>query len=133
MTATTWVDTSPVHEELVDVELIQGMSLAMAQATIQLALKKRRISRADLAKRMGRQRSFVTRMMSGGYNMTIKTFALALASCAYRPTFGYAPITWVIGAESERPILTTRDSVPAGAGTFLPALATPLEKCSLLG
>jgi plasmid maintenance system antidote protein VapI len=116
MTATTWVDANPLREELVDVELIQGSSLAMAQATIQQAINRRKISRTDLAKRMGRQRSFVTRMMSGDYNMTIKTFALALAACAYRPTFGFAPVTWRWADENESQ-LTIRDTVPAGAGT----------------
>jgi hypothetical protein len=119
MTATTWVDMSASREELVDVELVQGASLAMAQATIQNAINRRKISRTDLAKRMGRQRSFVTRMMRGDYNMTIRTFALALAACAYRPTFGFAPVTWTWADENEDPTLRIAGSVPAGAGTFL--------------
>lgn len=129
MTATTWVDASPLREELVDVELIQGASLAMAQATLQQAINKRQISRADLAKRMGRKRSFVTRMMNGDHNMTIKTFALALAACAYRPTFGFAPITWTWADQSEQLTLTMQDLVPAGAGT---SMLADLPMCSLL-
>lgn len=125
MTATTWTDTSPLREELVDVELVQGSSLAMAQATIQGALNRRKLSRAELAKRMGRQRSFVTRMMSGDYNMTIKTFALALAACAYRPTFGFAPITWRWADENDSPKIVNRDMVPAGAGTSMLAASSP--------
>jgi plasmid maintenance system antidote protein VapI len=92
----------------------------MAQATIQQAISKRKISRTDLAKRMGRQRSFVTRMMSGDYNMTIKTFALALAACAYRPTFGFAPVTWMWADDNEEP-LPIKDQVPAPAGTSMRA------------
>ena len=122
MTVTTWVDASALREELVDVDLVQGASLAMAQATIQNAINRRKISRTDLAKRMGRQRSFVTRMMRGDYNMTIRTFALALAACAYRPTFGFTPVTWMWADESEKTTRKITESVSAGAGTFLFAI-----------
>jgi plasmid maintenance system antidote protein VapI len=121
MSVTTWVNTGALVEEPVDVELVQGAALAMAQATIQQAICKRKISRTDLAKRMGRQRSFVTRMMSGNYNMTIKTFALALAACAYRPTFGFAPVTWTWVDDNDKPTVT-KDPVPASAGTLMRVL-----------
>lgn len=78
----------------VDFEVVQESALAMAQATIQKAIKERNLSRSDLAKRMGRQRSFVTRMMSGSHNLTIKTFALALAACDFEVTLGYSPLRW---------------------------------------
>jgi len=121
MTTTTWEGTNSSDEEVVDVELIQAAALATAQATIQQAINRRKLSRTVLAKRMGRERSFVTRMMSGDYNMTIKTFALALAACAYRPTFGFAPVTWVWAVENENPASNILDtSVPAGAGTSMP-------------
>jgi len=122
MSVTTWLNTGVQVEKPVDVDLVQGAALAMAQATIQQAINKRKISRTALARRMGRQRSFVTRMMSGDYNMTIRTFALALAACSYRPTFGFAPVTWTWADNNDKPTVTN-NPVPASAGTLMRVFA----------
>ena len=73
-------------------EVIEETAIAMAQATIQAALNESNVSRSDLAKRMGRPRSFITKMLKGDHNLTIRTFARALAGCGYELRYSYQPI-----------------------------------------
>lgn len=77
-----------------DMEVLSESALAMAQATLQNAIDDSNISRADLARRMDSPRSFVTRMLSGSHNLTIKTMARCLAACGYEIQFGVKPIQW---------------------------------------
>jgi transcriptional regulator with XRE-family HTH domain len=91
-----------------DIEVIEETALAMAQSTIQGAINSCRISRAALAEKMGRPRSFVSRMLSGEHNLTIKTLARALAACGYQARFEYVPI--------QLPLVVT--STPAQAETY---------------
>jgi hypothetical protein len=74
------------------VEVLEEMALAMAQSTICGAMQASQTSRAVLAERMSRPRSFVTRMLGGAHNLTIKTMAKALAGCGYELRFSFAPI-----------------------------------------
>jgi plasmid maintenance system antidote protein VapI len=78
----------------IDFEILQESALAMAQATIQKAITQSGIKRSALAERMRRPRSFVSKMLSGSHNLTIKTFALALAACGLELQFNYMPIQW---------------------------------------
>lgn len=71
-------------------ELIEETALAMAQASIQIALADARITRTELARRMGCPRSYITKMMQGDHNMTIKTLARALGACGKVMTFSVA-------------------------------------------
>lgn len=78
----------------VDFAVLQESALAIAQATLENALASSGITRSELAEKMSRPRSFISRMMSGSHNLTIKTFALALAACGFEPRFAYTPIQW---------------------------------------
>jgi hypothetical protein len=78
----------------VDFEILQESALAMAQATISNAIGDARITRSQLAARMNRPRSFISKMLSGSHNLTIKTFALALAACGFEVQFTFSPIQW---------------------------------------
>ncbi len=99
----------------VDYEILEGTAIGMAQLTIQKALNKSTLKgRSDLARKMGTSRSFITRMLSGGHNLTIKTFALALAACGFEPTFGFQPIQW--GFMAEEPIPITSEAAPTNNG-----------------
>jgi hypothetical protein len=62
-------------------ESIQEGALAMAQCTIQLAMHDARLTKTQLATRMNRPVVFVTRMLEGDHNLTVKTLAAALAAC----------------------------------------------------
>lgn len=77
-----------------DLDILEEAALAMAQATIQNAINKSGISRAELARRLGRPRSFVSRLLSGDHNLTIRTMARALLACGYEVRFGSEPLTW---------------------------------------
>jgi transcriptional regulator with XRE-family HTH domain len=77
-----------------DPEILEESALAMAQATIQGAITTSGISRAELSRRMGRSRSFVTRMLRGDHNLTVRTMARALTACGYEPRFSYQTIEW---------------------------------------
>ena len=62
-------------------ELLQEGALAQAQATMQRAFDASGLTKKQLASRMNRPVTFVTRMLEGDHNLTVKTFAVALAAC----------------------------------------------------
>lgn len=70
-----------------DLLILQESALAMAQSTIENAMRAAKITRAELAARMGRPRSYITKMLSGEHNLTVKTFALALAAAGFEMRF----------------------------------------------
>jgi transcriptional regulator with XRE-family HTH domain len=119
---TQWVGSDHARKEPLDYEILQESALAMAQATIQNAFNESGLkSRAELARRMGKKRSYVTRILRGEHNLTVKTFALALAACGFRARLSYGPMQWGWARlEPEYPVLPQNESsVPAGAGTFM--------------
>jgi len=70
---------------------IESLALEAAE-TIATLMAKRKTSRADLAKRLGKSRAWVTQMLSGKANLTIRTLAevahaldagIALKAAAY--------------------------------------------------
>lgn len=74
-------------KSIIDDEVLEESALAMAQATIQQALNASGMSRADLARKLSRHRSYVTHMLSGGRYLTIKTMARALLACGFEVRF----------------------------------------------
>ena len=109
----------------------------MAQSTIQKAINESGVSRSDLARRMQCHRSFVSRMLTGSHNLTVKTMARSLAACGFEVRFEAVPIEWTWA----NPPALIEDEVPADAGTTMftvvavtvvvPALAT--KECAQLG
>lgn len=69
-------------------EIIQEAALAQAQAVIQMAMNDAVLTKKQLATRMNRPLVFVTRMMEGDHNLTVKTLAAALAACNREVRFG---------------------------------------------
>lgn len=104
----------------IDVGILEESALARAQSTVQRAINQAGISRADLARRMGCHRSFVSRMLSGDHNLTIKTMARALAVCGFEARFQHAPIVWN-WRRAAAPVECARE-VPANAGTASSAI-----------
>ena len=102
----------------VDLEILQESALAIAQSTIQNAMDERGLKPSMLAERMGKKRSFVSRMLRGDHNMTIKTFALALGACGYRAKFGYGALSWKWLTDSPQTTIA-EPPVPAAAGTLM--------------
>lgn len=99
----------------VDPEIMEEAAIAMAQATLHKAMVSCGLSRAELARRMNRPRSFITKMLSGDHNLTVRTFARALAACGYEPVFAYEPVSWSWPAsESEQETATSFVRLTAG-------------------
>src|ERR1700689_5096660 len=94
-------------ERPIDTNVVAETALAIAQSTICNAMKEREFSNAELARRMGSSRSFVTRMLSGSHNLTVKTLAKALAVCGFEVAFDRKPLQW--GWLAEGPALLPDD------------------------
>lgn len=125
---TQWIaQTSPAYAP-VDLDVLQESTLSMAQSTIQNAMDDAELKPAQLARNMGQHRSFVSRMLSGRHNLTVKTMALALAGCGFRLQFGYVPLQsgWAVEApaaataehtqKQQSPVIK-QQPVPTGVGT----------------
>jgi transcriptional regulator with XRE-family HTH domain len=108
-----WVQSS-THDN-VDTDVLEESALAMAQATIQNAIEESGISRAELARRMHCNRSFISRMLSGSHNLTIKTMAKSMAACGFEVRFQPIRIQWN-WVEAPMP---AKKEVPATAATTL--------------
>lgn len=121
----------------IDVGVLEESALAMAQSTIQNAINQVGISKADLARKMDCHRSFVSRMMTGNHNLTIKTMSRALAACGFEVRFQHAPIVW--NWRSTAPVIQCDRHLPAHAGSTTPTansavgLVVPACACALGG
>lgn len=78
--------------------LEQEMLLLAATELICELLEKKRLSRAELAKRIGKSKAFVSQILSGRRNMTLRTLA---------------EVAWALDARIE--LLPARKSVGAAA------------------
>jgi len=92
-----WAKPREWKENAVDLEIVEETALAMAQSTIQNAISKSGIHQAEVARRMKCDRSFITRILSGRQNLTIKTMARSLAVCGFEVQFQPVPLqlNWV--------------------------------------
>lgn len=108
-----WATSSTRPE--VDIEVLEESALAMAQATIQNAINESRISRAEMARRMNCHRSFISRMLSGSHNLTVKTMARSMAACGFEVRFQSVPIEWNWVAA---PVSTEEVLPPSGGSTM---------------
>jgi Predicted transcription regulator containing HTH domain len=66
-------------------------ALAVAQAVICNAMDAAGMSRADLARKMGKKRPYITRILSGKHNLTVKTLAQALEATGHILFLSYVP------------------------------------------
>ena len=107
-----------------DLDILEEAALAMAQATVQNAINRSGISRAELARRLSRPRSFVSKMLTGSHNLTIKTMARALAACGEQVRFGSEPLKWN-WPKSEHPFVV----IEGGLSARLPADPAAAEHC----
>ena len=96
-----------------DFDILEEAALAMAQATIQNAINRSGISRAELARRLDRPRSFVSRLLSGDHNLTLKTMARALLACGCEVRFGCEPLTWGLPHVEHTTVVIEGNSVSA--------------------
>jgi hypothetical protein len=128
---TEWITQTSLEYAPVDLDVLQESALSMAQSTIQNAMDEAGLKPAQLAKKMGQHRSFVSRMLNSRQNLTIKTFALALAGCGFRVQFGYKPLRSGWSAEAApSPPVQHQYSVPASASTSVGANLLRLHRCA---
>ena len=97
-----------------DLEVLTESALAQAQSTIQNAMDEAEISKADLARKMDRPRSYITRILSGSHNLTVKTMATAVLACGYEIQFGLTPIKWNWVRESQPAVCNTVPALQEG-------------------
>jgi transcriptional regulator with XRE-family HTH domain len=88
-----------------DLEILEEGALAMAQSTIQNAINLSEITRAELARRLGRPRSFISRMLRGDHNLTIKTMARTLLACGYEVRFSIEPLGEPSRMQADHPFI----------------------------
>lgn len=113
---THWI-ASTYQANAYDIEVLEELALAMAQATIQNAIDKAGVSKSEIARRMNCDRSFVSRILSGNHNLTVKTMARSLAACGFEVRFQPVQIEWNWVS------LPPRKEVPANtAGTAIPPM-----------
>src|SRR5947199_5518452 len=83
-----------LEEGPVDLDVLEETALAAAQSAIENARLKAGLSRKDLADRMGRKPPFVSRILKGEYNLTIRTLARAFGACGLEVDFLGRPVRW---------------------------------------
>jgi plasmid maintenance system antidote protein VapI len=71
----------------VDPDIVEETALAMAQAEIQNAMDESALRQTDLAMRLGKPRSFISKILSGNHNLTIRTMARLFAACGFELRF----------------------------------------------
>ena len=70
-----------------DLDVATEVALAMAQSTVQQAIDKARITKAELARRTGLTRPYVSAILKGSHNLTVKTMSRCLFACGYEVAF----------------------------------------------
>jgi DNA-binding phage protein len=105
-------------DDSIDMEVLEESALAMAQATIQNAINDVSISRADLARKMNCNRSFVSKMLSGSHNLTVKTMSRALSACGFEVRFQKVPIVW--NWQPQIQPANCNEALPAQSGSAVP-------------
>jgi transcriptional regulator with XRE-family HTH domain len=108
----TWDSRSPI-----DTQVVAETALAIAQSTICNAMMEAELTNSGLARKMGISRSFVSRMLNGSHNLTVKTFAKALAACGFEIAFERRPLKsrWISEAATQLEVRVTDDVAPADA------------------
>ena len=86
---------------------LEETAIATAQAILQNCMDAARINKAALAERMGCTRAFVTQMMKGDHNLTVRTLARAMAACGYEVVFQKVP--FIVADDLDGPPLTERE------------------------
>lgn len=81
-------------------ERYEELALAMAQAEMQNALNDSKLRRTDIAKKLGVSRPFISKMLRGDYNLTVKAMSRVFAACGYELRFERVAIARRAGRET---------------------------------
>ena len=83
-----------------------------AYMLIMRLMDEQNVTKAELAKRLGRSRAYVTKLLNGSTNMTIRTIADVLFHLGHRLEVGSAP-RGEQTVESGKPALVVRETSSA--------------------
>lgn len=75
----------------------EEIALATAQADMETTIEKAGLQKSVVASIMGRPKSFISKIMGGGHNLTIRTMARLYAACGLELRFGKVAVVehWV--------------------------------------
>ena len=80
-------------EDSEDAQLyFEELAIAMAQELIAEAMDEKKIKKADLARVLGKTKSYLTGILSSGRNLTVRTLARVLFSLGYSADFAKASL-----------------------------------------
>jgi hypothetical protein len=71
-----------------DLDQYEEIAIATAQSDMESVIAQSGLQRTDIAEIMGRPKSFISKIMNGGHNLTIRTMARLFASCGFELRFG---------------------------------------------
>lgn len=78
------------------------------------ALEKSRVTQAELARRMERTPGFVSQLLGGGRNLTLRTIADIAAALSLRPSFQFSSERMAAVAERRAAIEVHEDTLKIG-------------------
>lgn len=84
--------------DVLDLDQMEEIALAMAQAEIEDAVSCSGLKYSQVAERADRPKSFISKILRGNHNLTIRTMARMFAACGYELRFGREPaaaVAWV--------------------------------------
>lgn len=95
-----WLDPTRMSKDSLRILQQEGLIFEVTELIAE-AMQDKGVTKAELAKRLGKSRSFVTQLLDGTANMTLKTVAdvftvmeLELTVTRRRPSWGKAPGSW---------------------------------------
>jgi transcriptional regulator with XRE-family HTH domain len=65
----------------------EEMTLAMAQSWICIALRRSKVKKSELARRLGVSRPYVSNLLSGGENLTLRQLARVMWALGFEVRF----------------------------------------------
>jgi transcriptional regulator with XRE-family HTH domain len=74
-----------------DLERLEEMTIAMAQSEIQGAMDASGLRQSELAEKLGKPRSFISRILRGDHDLTVRTMARIFGACGFEVRFKRVP------------------------------------------
>jgi transcriptional regulator with XRE-family HTH domain len=115
MTAKTDANNEAPREE--DFERLVAQEMLIESATEKLLelMERHDVSKAELARRLGKSRPFITQVMDGSRNMTLRTVADLAFALGYELRLGEAATPHAMGVRGSEPKVMPADQVSGWA------------------
>jgi transcriptional regulator with XRE-family HTH domain len=89
-----WLDPTRMDEASRKILEQEGLIFHVTECVAE-AMQEKGITKAELAARLGRSRAYVTQLLNGTANMTLKTIADVFTAMDLELTVGFQPAIWV--------------------------------------